>query len=68
MKYSPGQKVYLPQLDTIGIVESVNEAGQPVTIKVGDRILKAIDYVIKHTSTLIMILSWIRKFFNKQPK
>lgn len=68
MRYSPGQKVYIPQLDTIGIVESVNEAGQPVTIKVGERIIKVIDYVIKHASTLIMILSWIRKFFNKQPK
>lgn len=63
MKYSPGQKVYLPQLDTIGIVESINEAGQPVTIKVGDRILKAIDYIIEHASTFIMILSWIRKLF-----
>lgn len=63
MKYSPGQKVYLPQLDTIGIVESINEAGQPVTIKVGDRILRAIDYAIEHAGTIIMILSWIRKLF-----
>lgn len=60
-----GQKVYLPELDTYGIVESLNEKGEPQTIKIGDRIIKAVDYIIENATTIVMILKFFRSLFKR---
>jgi hypothetical protein len=61
-----GQKVYLPELDTYGIVESLNEKGEPQTIKIGERIIKAIDYIVENATSIVMVLKFFRSLFKKK--
>jgi hypothetical protein len=65
MKATIGQKVYIKELNEYGTVESLNENGQAKTIKVGDRIIKAIDYIIQNASTIVTVIKFLRSLFKK---
>jgi hypothetical protein len=63
MKATIGQKVYVKELNEYGIVESLTETGQPKTIKIGTRIIKAIDYIIQNAGTIVVVLKFFRSLF-----
>ena len=63
MKYKIGQKVYLPELEVIGTVESLDKHGNPDKIKVGTRIIRAVDFIIENIPTIMIILQYIKKIF-----
>ncbi len=65
MKATIGQKVYIKELNEYGTVESLNENGQAKTIKVGARIIKAIDYIIQNASTIVTVIKFLRSLLKK---
>jgi hypothetical protein len=58
-----GEKVYIPHLQEFGIVDEVRADGRITKVKIGDRIIDVLEYVVKNYSSIKYIIVSLLKLF-----
>ena len=58
-----GEKVYIPHLQEFGIVEEVRPDGRITKVKIGERIIDVVEFVVKNYSTIKFFIVSLLKLF-----
>ncbi len=68
MKHEIGQKVYLPEIGKTAIVEEVNDKGEVTKVKIGDKIINVVGWIVKNLDTIQIILVFLLNIFKKKKR
>ena len=63
--FKVNEKVFVKDWNQYGIVTEVDHKGNPKLIKVGDTIIRAIDFVIEKATLISNLIRLIKSLFNK---